>query len=132
MIELRDDRYCFACGSKNPIGLKLAFHWDGDTLKSAFVPSKEHQGYEDIVHGGIISTVLDECMAQAAIKRLGAMAATVEIRVKFRQALKAGEETVVEAEVKEARHGIVEGWSTLKRSSDGALLAEATARLMRA
>lgn len=132
MIDLRDDRYCFACGGENPIGLKLSLHWDGDTLTSTFVPSKEHQGYENIVHGGIISTVLDECMAQAAIKKLGAMAATVEMRVKFRQALRAGEESVAEAGAREARHGVVEAWSTLKRSSDGALLAEATARLMTA
>lgn len=132
MLRLEDDQYCFACGPRNPIGLRLSFEWDGGLLRASFVPRKEHQGYMDIVHGGIISTVLDECMAQAAISEFGVMAATVDIRVRFRQALKVGEETIAEAGVRGTRHGMFEAWSTLRRSTDGALLAEASSRLMRA
>jgi uncharacterized protein (TIGR00369 family) len=132
MLRLEDDRYCFACGEHNPIGLHLSFEWDGEVLHAAFVPRKEHQGYKDVIHGGIITTVLDECMAQAAIKGQGHMAATVEVKVRFRSALMAGEETSVEARITGARHGVMEGSAVMRRASDGTVIAEAEGRLMRA
>ena len=67
-MELIDDNYCFVCGKKNPIGLKLDFSFDGKTIKTDFIPQKEHQGYFNIVHGGIISTLLDEVMVKLAIE----------------------------------------------------------------
>lgn len=131
MIELQDDRYCFACGERNPIGLKLDFHWDGDVLSCLFTPLKEHQGYTDIIHGGIITTILDECMAQASIRKFGTMAATVEITVRFRKALMAGENVRVEARINDARHGVLEGTALMQRTSDNGLVASAEGRLMK-
>jgi acyl-coenzyme A thioesterase PaaI-like protein len=132
MMKLSDDRFCFACGERNPIGLKLSFDWDGEVLKSSFVPRKEHQGYKDVVHGGIITAVLDECMAQAAIHRFGVMAATVEVRVRFRSALMTDEAVGVEARAEAGRHGVIEGRAEMRRNADGSLVASAEARLMRA
>jgi uncharacterized protein (TIGR00369 family) len=129
MLRLEDDRHCFACGEKNPIGLKLSFSWDGETLRAAFTPQKSHQGYKDVIHGGIISTVLDECMAQAAIKKLGLMAATVEFGVRFRNPLMAGEETVAEARVEGVTRKLVEASAVLKRVSDSATIATARGKL---
>jgi acyl-coenzyme A thioesterase PaaI-like protein len=34
-------------------------------VKASFTPNPEHQGFHDVVHGGIISTILDEAMAWA-------------------------------------------------------------------
>ena len=62
---VRSDHGCFGCGDDNPIGLHLRFAADGDGVKASFVPGPEHQGFGDVVHGGIISTVLDEAMAWA-------------------------------------------------------------------
>jgi uncharacterized protein (TIGR00369 family) len=131
MLSLRDDRYCFACGDRNPIGLGLRFTWDGQVLRAAFTPRKEHQGYADVTHGGIIGTVLDEVMAQAAIKQLGAMAATVEFSVRLRKPLMAGEEAVAEARVTNVDGPLVEASSLLRRTDDGAVVARARARLYR-
>lgn len=58
------DHMCFGCSPKNPIGLKMKFQWDGRTVYTTFTGKKEHQGYNGYMHGGIISTVLDETMAQ--------------------------------------------------------------------
>jgi uncharacterized protein (TIGR00369 family) len=132
MLKLSDDHYCFACGERNPIGLRLRFDWDGEVLRCSFTPRKEHQGYQDVIHGGIITTVLDECMAQAAIRRFKTMAATVEIKVRFRSSLMAGEETGVEARAEAGRHGIIDGRAEIRRVADGSLVAAAEARLMRA
>jgi acyl-coenzyme A thioesterase PaaI-like protein len=32
-------------------------------VKASFVPGPQDQGFDDVVHGGIISAVLDEAMA---------------------------------------------------------------------
>ena len=53
----------FGCGDDNPIGLRLRFTPSGEGVKASFIPSAEHQGFQEVVHGGIISTVLDEAMA---------------------------------------------------------------------
>lgn len=89
MIDLIDDGYCFVCGPKNPIGLKLNFSLDGKTLKTEFIPKKEHQGYMDIVHGGIISTLLDEIMVKLAIE-LGMPAVTAQIDIRLKKTAKVG------------------------------------------
>jgi uncharacterized protein (TIGR00369 family) len=130
-LALKDDNHCFACGRENPIGLKLSFEWDGGVLTASFTPLKAHQGYAGIVHGGIVATVLDECMAQAAIRKFGDMAATVEITVRFRKALMVGEETRAEATVEDGRHGLVQGRARLL-CPGGDLIAEASSRMIRA
>jgi uncharacterized protein (TIGR00369 family) len=131
MLSLQDDRFCFACGEKNDGGLHLSFSWDGERLSTTFLPEKRHQGYTDVVHGGIISTILDECMAQAVIRKWGVMAATVDFHVRFRHALMVGEDARAEARVVRFRGRMVEAEATLMRRTDGAVLAEATSKLMK-
>ena len=54
---------CFACGTANPIGLNLEFYAESDKIFSEITPGKYHVGWADIIHGGIISTLLDEVMS---------------------------------------------------------------------
>ena len=58
-MKLDVDDMCFACGRKNPIGLKLQFHFDGDDYVTTFEVRPEHQGWAGIVHGGLLATALD-------------------------------------------------------------------------
>ena len=83
MTILQDDHMCFACGEENSIGLKLRFETKGKTTKAAFIPKKEHQGYKDIVHGGILSTILDEAITRLGYE-LGINVVTATIKVNFR------------------------------------------------
>lgn len=62
-IEKLEGHYCFACGTANPIGLNLDFYRMGDAICTDITPGKYHEGWENMTHGGIISTVLDEIMA---------------------------------------------------------------------
>lgn len=130
MEELSDDRYCFACGERNPIGLKLTFKWDGTTLRSTFILKKEHQGYTDIIHGGLISTIMDECLTNAAIKAYGVMVATAELTVRFRASLAPGQEAMVEATAQRPSTRLITAGGTMVRLGDGAVIATATAKLM--
>jgi hypothetical protein len=63
-IAVRDDHNCFGCGADNPWGLHLIFFAEpGGAVYSHWTPQVNHQGYDGMVHGGIISTVFDEVMA---------------------------------------------------------------------
>src|SRR4030067_3003604 len=97
-MKLADDGYCFACGPKNPIGLKLKFSFNGKTIKTKFIPKKEHQGYLNIVHGGIISTLLDEAMVKLALA-MDIQAVTAQMEIRLRKPLNVGEKIIVEAKV---------------------------------
>lgn len=128
MIQLLDDRYCFACGERNPIGLKLEFKWDGETLSASFTPKKEHQGYTDVVHGGIIATLLDECMAQAAIKGFDVMAATAEFSMRLRAPLAPGQEVIITARASRPSSRLITATAELHRGAT--LIASATSKLI--
>ncbi|MBI4824163.1 MAG: PaaI family thioesterase [Nitrospirae bacterium] len=132
MSRLLDNGYCFACGSKNTEGLKLSFTSHGSSVTSVFVLEKRHQGYKDVVHGGIICTILDEAMVKAGIEA-GASPVTVELTVRFKESLGIGEKAVVEAEVDRADSGgrkLISAKASLRRLSDNKLLAVASSKLL--
>jgi uncharacterized protein (TIGR00369 family) len=58
---------CFACGTNNPLGLGMSFYSLGKTVRSDITLSQHHVGWENLAHGGIISTVLDEIMGWTVI-----------------------------------------------------------------
>jgi uncharacterized protein (TIGR00369 family) len=127
--NLEDDHYCFVCGEKNPSGLHLSFSFHDGKAVAEFIPQKIHQGYRDIIHGGLISTLLDEAMVKAALMQ-GIPSVTAEITVRFKNPLMVGEKVIVEAVVVKINKRIVETTARI-RKSDGTLVAEGTARLLR-
>ena len=95
-----DDNYCFACGKDNPIGLKLPIRTGPDgAFIDNYVIKKEYQGYANIVHGGIISLILDELQVYAAFGK-GYKTVTAKIEVRFLKPVKTGLPIRVEAHVK--------------------------------
>jgi acyl-coenzyme A thioesterase PaaI-like protein len=59
--------HCFACGTANPIGLNLSFYKEGEYVCSELTLGKNYEGWENMAHGGIVSTLLDEVMSWAMI-----------------------------------------------------------------
>lgn len=128
-MELIDDGYCFVCGPKNPAGLRLEFIFDGNVIKTEFIPKKEHQGYFNIVHGGIVSTLLDEAMVKLAIAR-GMPAVTAQMEIRLRKALGVGEKIIVQAEIVKDSKKIIEAYAKAA-TKDGVIIADATGKLMK-
>jgi uncharacterized protein (TIGR00369 family) len=89
--ELVDDQYCFACGSLNPIGLRMEVSFGDNKAFSKLSLKQEFQGWSDLVHGGVMATILDEIMAHAVIHYVG-QAVTTSLQVTFRAPLHVGEE----------------------------------------
>ncbi|MDF2571768.1 MAG: ThioeSPTERase superfamily protein [Sporomusa sp.] len=90
----QSNQWCFACGPLNPIGLKLKFREENNTYVANFIPGPEHQSYDGIVHGGLISTLLDEIMAGYLYAK-GLTAVTAKLEVRFRHPTPIGQELTV-------------------------------------
>ena len=87
---LEDDGMCFCCGAKNPIGLKLQFETlPGERMQTYWTPRSEHQGFKDLVHGGLVATLLDEVMIRL-LCALGIHAVTAELNTRLLRPLRAG------------------------------------------
>jgi len=127
-LILYDDRYCFVCGEKNPHGLKIDFSFDGKVVRAEFVPDKRYQGYMDILHGGIISTLLDEAMVRLAIE-MGKPAVTAKLDVRFKKAVKVGDRLEIEAGLISEKKRILHTYA--RAVSDGEEVAYAEAKLIR-
>jgi acyl-coenzyme A thioesterase PaaI-like protein len=90
-LHARSQSACFVCGQDNPQGLHIQFERkDSGELTANWTPRPECEGFRGIVHGGIVSTVLDEAMSKA-VAASGTEALTAEIRVRFRRHVTTGE-----------------------------------------
>ncbi len=74
---------CIACGAENSSSLKLQFHpVDDQTVEGTFVGGSHLQGYEGILHGGIVATLLDSAMAHCLFQK-NIKGLTADLRVRF-------------------------------------------------
>ena len=74
---------CFACGTANPIGLNLQFYRLGDEVCSEITLGRQYEGWEGVVHGGIISTLLDEVMSWTIMYIRKAFLVTRKMDIKY-------------------------------------------------
>jgi acyl-coenzyme A thioesterase PaaI-like protein len=82
---------CFVCGLENPRGLQVHYECGVDgTVNATWTPTSMCEGYRGIVHGGIVSTVLDEAMSKAVFATK-CQTLTCELRVRFRHHVAVGE-----------------------------------------
>ncbi len=89
MNKQRNSRMCFVCGLQNPVGLKLAFYEDteAEQVRAEISVPDEYQGYPGVVHGGIVSAILDEVSGRAVLLHGSddALMATLRLTVRYRR-----------------------------------------------
>lgn len=126
------DHHCFGCGQLNEHGLRLEFSQDpeGYGVFASFVPPSRTEGYTGMVHGGIITTVLDEVMAWS-LARHGIWAVTGQLTTRYRKPVMLGEATTATGYLLRDRGRAIEMRGEIRHDADGALLAEATAMFIR-
>jgi acyl-coenzyme A thioesterase PaaI-like protein len=91
-------RDCFVCGEHNPHGLRLKFRRENGKVFADFTPEKHHAGFRNIVHGGILATILDEAMFWAAATATKKFCLAAELSVRFVKKVTVGQNLIVEAE----------------------------------
>jgi uncharacterized protein (TIGR00369 family) len=129
-LQVRVDHGCFGCGAANPHGLHLSFTPEAEGVCATFTPLPVHQGYKQVVHGGILSTLLDEAMAWA-VAAAGIWAVTGEMQVRFRRPLHVGETVTLHGAVTDIRTRAISASGQIVREADGQVIATATALFVR-
>ncbi len=77
-----DNSRCFLCGNFNPHGFQLRFRQEGEYTVTETVVPWYYQGFDGVVHGGIVASLLDEIMSHA-VKGTGQIAVTGTLNVKY-------------------------------------------------
>ncbi len=79
--------HCLVCGTDNPSSLHARFLiLEDDKLAVEIQPREDMQSYPDRMHGGVISTVLDELLNRTVLmKNPEVTSVTIELTVKFRK-----------------------------------------------
>ncbi|HLP77814.1 MAG TPA: PaaI family thioesterase [Candidatus Paceibacterota bacterium] len=130
MKVLPHTHFCFVCGESNSAGLNLRFKTDGKTVESRFTPTTQHIGFTDVVHGGILSTLLDEIMVWACAVATKRFAYCVELNVRFIKAARPGEEILATAELVENRRDRIFEAKGELRNAAGEVLSSATGKYL--
>ena len=130
MDKLLDNQRCFVCGKKNPSGLSIDFEINSQerSIRATYTPAHFFQGFEGIVHGGILSTLLDEAMAKLAFT-LGHQVMTAEMTVKFKAPARTGEEISISGRLTQETRRLILAEAKIERGT--IVIAEATGKLLR-
>lgn len=74
---------CVLCGRENPLSFNLQFERDDQGgVIAEFTGNESFQGYQGIMHGGVLSALLDTAMAQCLLHQ-DIEAVTGELNVRF-------------------------------------------------
>ncbi|UCZ56082.1 UbiX family flavin prenyltransferase [Desulfurispirillum indicum] len=121
---------CFACGQHNTVGLQLQFEVDAQELQSqaGLRLSKAFASYDGIIHGGILSTVLDEAMGKIPAS-LGHPMVTCDLQVKFLRPLRVLQQAYVTGSFTHRKWKTGRGESTIT-CGRGDVIATATGRFL--
>jgi acyl-coenzyme A thioesterase PaaI-like protein len=129
-MAFEDNQRCFVCGKHNPDGLHLEFEVEGRSgVRTTLVMPERVQGFAGIVHGGILATILDECMVNTVWLR-GKTAVTARIEVRLRHPVPVGTRVTFRAEV---RRESARGFEVESRAEldDGTVVAHGKAILVK-
>jgi acyl-coenzyme A thioesterase PaaI-like protein len=126
-LQLPYTRDCFVCGADNPYGLHLRFRREGDEVLADFIPQPHHAGFRGIIHGGIISTALDEVMFWAAASEKRKFCLAAELNIRFLKKVSVGQKLVVVARFESDRGRLWESSAEL-RDEHGTVYASATCK----
>lgn len=122
---------CVVCSRKNPRSLRLCFGPtpDGEGVTASFPCDTDFQGYDGLIHGGVVSMLLDGAMAHCLFHH-GRAGHTGELVVRFRQGVLVGRVATVSARLVRSKGRMHELSAELRQ--DRVVKAEATARFMEA
>ena len=90
---------CVVCSFGNARGLHLKFEVENDgSVVSEFECDESFEGYKGILHGGVISSILDGAMGNC-IFVTGHTAVTVEMNTRFRHPIEIFKKAIVRARI---------------------------------
>jgi len=111
-LPVRRNHQCFGCSPMNTAGLKMTFATDGVSVISSLKVPEHLCGWNHLVHGGVIATILDEIMSWTAIHLLKKIILTKSVSIEFIKPVFIGNMLTAKGrviEVKSKREALMEG-----------------------
>lgn len=81
----REGYNCFGCSPDNAFGLQLRFVDEGEYLTASWTPKAQFQGYRNMLHGGIQSTLIDEIASWYVYAKLNTAGVTSRLEVRYKK-----------------------------------------------
>jgi uncharacterized protein (TIGR00369 family) len=125
-IPQPEGQTCFACGTANPIGLKLKFYRADDAICTDVTLGKYYEGWANMAHGGIISTLLDETMSWAIMYLKRAFFVTRKMEIKYVKPVLVGKPLTVRGKLIESSDELKIRAKAEIRDAQGHILARST------
>lgn len=121
---------CFVCGRENPHGLRVDFFDDGQLVWTELTPADHHQGWPGVLHGGIVSAVLDETIGRVAFLH-DRWVQTARLELRFHKPAPLGQRLVAVGELTRDARRLMEMRGQLFTAEGNELLAEASGTFVR-
>ena len=118
--------HCFACGELNEIGLHLSLKFEPRRCHVELTVPDRFEGWEGLIHGGIVSTILDEVMAWALIEQ-DSWGVTARMSVAFHRPVLVGQAIRAEGWIVESKRRIQRTAGRIVEVESGLELATAEA-----
>ncbi|MEX2115812.1 MAG: PaaI family thioesterase [Bacteroidota bacterium] len=94
---------CFVCGHENAQGIRLQLRREGRSVKGEVLIDSRFEGYTDVVHGGVIASLLDAAMVHSVRGLCGKDPFTCRLDLRFYHETRTGQRLVVVGHVKSRR-----------------------------
>ena len=117
---------CFACGTLNTGGLHLDLHVDGERCWTDLEIPERFQGWDEIAHGGIVATILDEVMAWSLVDADN-WGLTARLSIAFKRPVPLGRPIHAEGWITESRRRVITTAGRMVAGGSGDVLATAEA-----
>ena len=94
-IETPDGRFefaahnCFGCGTLNAGGIGMALHVEAGRAWTEMALERRFEGWDGVIHGGILCAILDEVMAWALVGEDN-WGVTARMSVEFKRPVEVG------------------------------------------
>jgi len=95
-------RFSFISGKENKESLGVTYKVEGNKITGVFTPKSTHTSHKDIVHGGLLSALIDDAMASLLLAK-GIKAYTGKLNLRFREKVYISDTVLVEAWIEKER-----------------------------
>jgi acyl-coenzyme A thioesterase PaaI-like protein len=133
-VKQPNSKLCFICGLKNPVGLHLhIYETDSGVVESTYIAPDHFQGYPGVLHGGIISAILDELCGRS---QMGSdpmsprFMFTARLEIKYRKNIPIGKPLRLVGRAGKSKGKTAEAWAGIYTADTDELLAEGNALLI--
>lgn len=131
-MRVENNNRCFACGKENPFGLQVNpdIAPDGAEVKIECTPPGHFQGWANVIHGGILSTLLDEAITYVGIASFDCPAVTAQLEIRFKNPAMAGDKLTVTANRVKMTTRLIEAEAYID-SENGTRIAEGSGKVIK-